>query len=188
MGFFSWNCRGCDHSVISHHAATHSLNGWMTQAVALTKNGPTLRGTYDGYGSVDGVRVDGDYGNPPCLWHLACWELAGSPGYDKPSKSARDQGFFFDNEHDVLDPRETQGLAPEVIADRVGRIVAKREGGQRGMEFADLDRKADKGLYREMYRLGVLVPAEGMTPEARKAKWGFDPVEMYALYGEGMFD
>lgn len=110
MGFFSWNCKGCNHPALSHMACTVELNDWMTQCVVLKENGTRIIGEYDGYGRVNGYDIYED--GEPCLWHLACWRMAGKPEYSQPSKSARDQGwFFYDGEHDMLDPEKTKDLS-----------------------------------------------------------------------------
>ena len=41
------------------------------------------------------------------VWHNAWWEIAGKPAFDKPSKSAEDLGYFFEQgAHDMLNPLE----------------------------------------------------------------------------------
>jgi len=103
MGFFSANCKGCGHPALCENA-TNSINRWMTDVVALTPNGSILIGPYDGYGRIGIWEETVDYGNS--VWHEACWEVAGKPGYDGPSDSAGDQGWFFDDpDHDMADPR-----------------------------------------------------------------------------------
>lgn len=85
MGMFSWNCKGCHHSI-------REGAEWMGEAVALTKKGSRIFGSYDGYGRIDGtdlVDLDGKVE----LWHEACWTLQGKPEFTGPSKSARDQGM-----------------------------------------------------------------------------------------------
>ena len=113
MGFFSWDCRGCGHPLLSGWA-TNRVNAWMQEAVVVESEGRVLEGTYDGYGRVDGEAIQ--YGpwvdhstalNLPGCWHRACWVKAGKPADYAPSKSAADQGYFFDEgEHDLEEPRE----------------------------------------------------------------------------------
>jgi len=114
MGFFSYNCKGCDHPMLSEHA-TNGINSWMNEVIVLDKaKGVIAKGGYDGYGRIPQVegddlyRVTYDEKTGDCLeacWHEACWEKAGKPGYDGSSKSAYDQGYFFDEgAHDVVDP------------------------------------------------------------------------------------
>ena len=110
MGFFSWNCRGCGHPMLSEYA-TNETNGWMRDVGAVEHDGNVVKGGYDGYGRVGEVELK--YGpwtdhstclNEPGCWHLACWELAGKPTDYKPSVMSKDQGFFFDDEHDIDEP------------------------------------------------------------------------------------
>lgn len=91
MGMFSWDCPVCHHSIRSNHS-TNKTSQWMAQAVAVLDNGSTLVGEYDGYGRVGSSELDA--GDTFALYHHACWTLAGKPEFTKPSKYARDQGFF----------------------------------------------------------------------------------------------
>lgn len=100
MGFFSWKCVECNHSILHPLVVTPELR-WMTHVVVYCESGEFIQGLYDGYGRVDtsqgtveleGIDVD------KCLRHRACWEAAGKPKYTKASPSAPDQGHFFDRE------------------------------------------------------------------------------------------
>ena len=68
MGFFSWNCLACGHSIRASHCALSGLSGlmmgerqkvkmrnlrswWMSDVVALMPEG-IVRGIYDGYGRI----------------------------------------------------------------------------------------------------------------------------------------
>lgn len=110
MGFFSWNCRGCEHPLLSRWA-TNGENGWMQQAVVVEAEGRVLEGTYDGYGRVGGQeinrqhsRTDTEYKEPGC-WHRACWVKAGKPTDYAPSKSSDCQGYFCGEcQHDMNEP------------------------------------------------------------------------------------
>ena len=116
MGFFSWNCRGCEHPLLSLWA-TNPTNAWMQRAVVVESPSPwsegrVLEGTYDGYGRLDGQEINHQYSGTgteykePGCWHRACWVKAGKPADYAPSKSADDQGYFFDEgEHDLEEPR-----------------------------------------------------------------------------------
>lgn len=113
MGFFSWDCRGCGHPMLSKWAANHT-NSWMRDAVAVEYDGDIVKGEYDGYGMVGNHKLK--YGpwvdhstclNEPGCWHRACWELAGRPTDYKPSLMSKDQGFFFDpGDHDMEKPKK----------------------------------------------------------------------------------
>ena len=103
MGFFSWNCNECKHPLLSIYAV-NSINSWMQEAVVIEANtGRFMRGTYDGYGRVDGREIDFD--QDPCCYHEACWLKADKPGYTQASEMAEDQGYFFDDEHNIDPPR-----------------------------------------------------------------------------------
>lgn len=101
MGFFSYNCNGCGHPLLSAYA-TDRENAWMQQAVALSANENRLVGEYDGYGRIGGNEIDDN----PCVWHRACWERAGRPNTFKESTRAACQGYFFeDGAHDMAEPK-----------------------------------------------------------------------------------
>jgi len=108
MGFFSWNCKACGHSILSNYAADDT-NRWMTQAVVLTSGGEVCRGEYDGYGNCGSWNHDD---GEPEMYHEACWKIAGSPmEYTEASKSSRDQGYFFDdNMHNLPEPQNAREL------------------------------------------------------------------------------
>lgn len=91
MGFTSWDCPGCSHSV-RHPGATNRTSRWMADAIALFPNGDRVSGTYDGYGRVGGTELE--YGTDFALYHKLCWEILGKPEYEKPSEPAHDQGHF----------------------------------------------------------------------------------------------
>lgn len=125
MGFFSYNCKECGHPLLSQGATDPGINDWMVEAVVLTGEGSRILGEYDGYGRVGDYEID--YGEDVACLHRACWEVAEKPEYEKygsPSDSASDQGFFFDCEHDLIDPRITEDrdrLLQEGIAARTKR-------------------------------------------------------------------
>jgi len=103
MGFFSYNCRGCGHPLLSGYA-TNENNGWMNEVVAISPKGIVHKGTYDGYGRIDSLEL-----GYPCkhdVWHEACYELMDRPPYKGPAEDARDQGYFFDQkDHNVRRPK-----------------------------------------------------------------------------------
>lgn len=119
MGFFSYNCEECGHAVLSPYS-TSQRNAWMAQAVAISENGTTIIGEYDGYGRIDGM----EYAIcDATVYHQACWEQAGKPHEFKgESPSAEDQGFFFNGpEHDLPDPRTVSLGAFEDAKDKAER-------------------------------------------------------------------
>lgn len=191
MGMFSWCCQRCGHPALSPNACDKPINGWMADVVVICKPGPFTTGgfhagEYDGYGRVGGADLQEDGAAGFSLYHRACWELADKPtAFTEQAKHAPDQGWFFDDgDHDMLDPRETRDMAPEAAAARLATLVAERDGRKRGRRFAEADVKADRGTYRETYRLTVLVPAESMTIPEREARWGCDPVADFKEYGD----
>lgn len=104
MGFFSSNCEGCGHPLLSSWVI-NKINSWMEQAVIITPDGKLHAGSYDGYGSVDGG-VTQPLAEPAMVWHKACWEVAGKPTeYEGESTHSEDQGYFYnDPDHDMPEP------------------------------------------------------------------------------------
>lgn len=108
MGFFSANCEGCEHPLLSTYV-TNEVNVWMNRGVAITRGGSILKGSYDGYGRLEehsnGAVLEGAV-NDTTVWHEACWLRAGAPQeYRGASAPADDQGFFFeDGAHDLEEP------------------------------------------------------------------------------------
>lgn len=107
MGFSSYECKACGHSVLSSSSVDPEINEWMKDVVILGENGTRLIAEFDGYSG----HYDEQVGYGGGVWlHQACWEVAGKPEYeafDGPSPSAEDQGYFFGKEHDLIDPRIT---------------------------------------------------------------------------------
>lgn len=108
MGFSSYECKHCNHSILSPASVDPEINSWMKDVVILGSGGSRLITEFDGYSGEYDEQV-GEYGGN--VWvHQACWEIAGKPeydAYDGPSEPAGDQGFFFGREHDMIDPRIT---------------------------------------------------------------------------------
>ena len=122
MGFFSWNCRGCDHPLLSRYA-TNRVNAWMEEVAVIAHTGTLLVGFYDGYGRVD-VTVHGNgkgttiptlgCRREPSVWHRRCWENAGSPKEYVPSASSDDQGYFFSpGAHDMKEAPKKKQPGPQ---------------------------------------------------------------------------
>jgi len=86
----------------------------MNESVAVLPD-LVAKGSYDGYGKIGmtdlyqlGFKKDGK--EPDC-YHKHCWEYAGKPTeYKGGSKNADDQGFFFDDEHDVTPKEATEDI------------------------------------------------------------------------------
>lgn len=105
MGFFSWQCPTCDHS-IRHRGACAPSSKWLSEAVAVYPNGDRISGEYDGYGRIGGRDVDGDV----AIYHRACYKLAGEPSFRTPSEAASDQGHFV-GEYDPKKPKSAEDCA-----------------------------------------------------------------------------
>lgn len=122
MGFFSKDCNGCEHPLLSHYA-TNKVNAWMERAVAVHQDGTVLTGDYNGYGRFEECHrlmldtphrvwqrdFDQDGENVidgATVWHLACWEKAKAPtAFNGESPDSWDQGYFFDpGAHDMHEP------------------------------------------------------------------------------------
>jgi hypothetical protein len=169
MGLFSWNCKCCGHPALSRHATDVGINDWMNAVVILEKNGDRISGEYDGYGRA-GHWDYNERNEEPCLYHLACWEIAGKPAYSGPSTYANDQGYFFDDgAHDMLDPRQEH---PADLRD----LAADRDGRRRGLAFKRLDEDADEGTYEALWE-NQKAQARAMPVPERMMRWGYDPLQ-----------
>ena len=94
MGFFSWNCRGCGHSIRNPYAI-NTESAWMGEVVYLESDGSVIKGDYDGYGRIEllggGIlELESHY---VCLYHRACYNIL-KPSKVENSNSAPDQGHF----------------------------------------------------------------------------------------------
>ncbi len=111
MGFSSWNCNACGHS-IRHFGAPAGVDKWMSEVVVLTPEGTRVEGVYDGYMRVSDAQKDEwvrlwDSTVAPdtnAYYHRACWLAAGRPAYAAPSTRADDQGHFVDPDDAQLPP------------------------------------------------------------------------------------
>lgn len=104
MGFFSWDCPCCQHSIREHGSVTDKSR-WLSKAVAVFESGNIATGTYDGYGRLleTGAHLEGGF----TLYHQACWKLLGKPDYSGESRGARDQGLGSGR----INPGEPKSLA-----------------------------------------------------------------------------
>jgi hypothetical protein len=130
MGFFSYNCRGCGHPLLSVYAINGN-NAWMNDAVALRPGGGgggviVAEGDYDGYGRIHGPlgELEMGYPNKHDVYHKACFELLGRPAYEGPAEDARDQGYFFDDkDHNVKMPLKLADIRKARI--KADKLAAK---------------------------------------------------------------
>lgn len=136
MGFFSWNCPCCGHS-IRHKGATVAQSAWLAQAVVVFANGDRVSGEYSGYGEVGHAEDLADAEGRFAMYHRACWLLAGKPEFEKPSGHARDQGHFFGE----YDPEEPKSLADCESLKEAARII--REEEKRAWEKARAEMRAE---------------------------------------------
>jgi hypothetical protein len=143
---FSTNCRACGHPLLSH-GATSLINRWMTQAVAVFKEGSILKGEYDGYERIGGYNNDVQL-EDASVYHRACYDVIGKPmDFAGRSQNSDDQGWFFnDGDHDLADPRENEearkqlALAGEL---KVADITKKRRAAAKlEREFYDKEHVA----------------------------------------------
>lgn len=130
MGYFSWDCKGCGHSI-------REGNGWMSKAVVQGQEGDTATGSYDGYGrlesgfgTVELTDRDGHF----ALWHKACWELKGRPAFSGVSRNAHDQGMPPANE---LPVPQTASDVDAMLKEAVAKRAAERK--RREKMFAELN-------------------------------------------------
>lgn len=135
MGYYSFNCQGCGHSLISDEAL-EELGGhademaWRVGAVAVTDKGDLHVGGYDGFGVVGNhkLTLDANCAATETVWHGTCWEISGEPTeYRGPSSRARDQGFFV----------ETVTVEPTTLNDLTELRGAASDREKAEQKFAD---------------------------------------------------
>ena len=109
MGFFSWKCKKCDHSI---KAPYNIPTGWeyMNEVVLLREGLDPVVGKYDGYGRIEGAEVSEPtalstyevnwQAGEPEMWHQKCWENEGKPAFSGESEYSSDQGYFYDDPTD----------------------------------------------------------------------------------------
>jgi hypothetical protein len=100
MGLFSFNCKVCGKSIKSVHTNAPS---WQQQAVIVIPTGRVMRGSYDGYGRVNGEDVPMTWVSDDTVaetwYHEDCFLREGSPKKRKSkqtpgSQAANDQGLI----------------------------------------------------------------------------------------------
>lgn len=171
MGMFSFNCKECDHPMLSRPATDKGINEWMSDVVLLTENGSRIIGEYDGYGGVGSSGDDDDYYEGGCFVHKACWEKHGKKdyeGYGGPSDHANDQGWFFnDGDHDMIDPRIPEDEAEELL--KAGQARRKKfrydEKAQKVHEWIhDPDYRVEEGeveAWEQRYQVRSFTDQDG---------------------------
>lgn len=95
MGFFSWNCKGCNKSIKAPYGLPKMI-AWQNDAVCQLENGTRVIGAYDGYGCLGGMESDDLFTAE--WWHHKCWKDADEPAFTSRSTNAQDQGYFYDGE------------------------------------------------------------------------------------------
>lgn len=178
MGVFSWTCPHCDHSILAH--ADPGINEWMREAVVLEPCGDRMSGIYDGYGRIgDDEITDAMYAGAVMV-HLACWEASGEPEFgfyaDKglSSDSALDQGYFFDTEHDLIDPRISDPGERERLLSEGRRAREAGRFDSKARDVAEILAAARdlEGENRWSARFGIWEPKGQMTDYAVTDKLG----------------
>lgn len=150
MGYSSYLCKHCNHSVLSSDATTPGINEWMASVVMLSPNGSRLiEPSYSGY--------EGDYErfsmNKSVWVHEACWELT-----DRPEYSAYGEGSKYDP-HQGGGGRHAFIINPRIKdEDERARLLA--EGLERDKQLgrkmkaralADWLEQLEVDYYRKMY-------------------------------------
>jgi hypothetical protein len=134
MGFFSVNCSACGHSLRDPNSV-NSVSRWMNEVVVQVKGEPRpVIGKYDGYGRVSGQSDAGfDYAEAIVgiserseAWHEACWKLVGKPRFQKPARSANDQGSGVQG-FDPAPPKSREDLAEMNALAEADRLKQKAE-------------------------------------------------------------
>lgn len=141
MGNYSWDCKACNRSIREHSSpVVAGPDGWMNKAVAVFSDSSVMRGDYDGYGHLynRGSGAETELGEARfALYHEACYEHAGKPDFDGPSRSARDQGLGGPGEIIPFPP--TKDLDADVIGSYESQILANVKGILGVIQSTDLD-------------------------------------------------
>jgi len=93
MGFSSYKCKSCGITVLTSYSDNYLR---MSNVVAIMQDGTVHRGTYDGYGRVDGIEIREVYEIRPQVYHACCYNE--SELYTGGSEDCEHQGFFIDEE------------------------------------------------------------------------------------------
>lgn len=190
MGFFSYECKSCGHSILSSYSADPEINEWMTEVVVLSDNGSRVIGEYGGYGDIGGGSSDGGMGGDAVWLHKACWEVAGKPEYDHFRKlttesrlSRRPDRKVFtvvthsaDDESAVLVSKDDEQVSVTKVAEGLyvtgervvfETIVGSKSAGDQGYFFGREHDLIDPRITDEDERARLL--AEGI--ELREKRW-----------------
>ena len=191
MGFFSYECKKCDHSILSSYSSDPEINGWMKDAVVLSPNGSRVIGEYGGYGDIGGMSAGEGHISGDAVWlHQACWEQAGKPEYDHFRRlgsntrlSRRSDRKVFtvvtfsaDAEQAVLVSKEDEQVTVNKVAEglyttedrEVFEVAAGSDSaGDQGYFFGKEHDVIDPRITDEAERARLL--AEGI--EKREARW-----------------
>lgn len=97
MGFFSWNCPECGHSIMSPYVE-YNGDDYLNRCTLVDKNGDVMAvGEYDGYGRITagGGEFEINWTLPVYIYHTKCWKNRKHPVEE--SMNAEGQGYFFDD-------------------------------------------------------------------------------------------
>jgi hypothetical protein len=125
MGFFSWNCSCCGRSIRRRGGA--GIDNWMSKATAVCADGSVAHGEYDGYGRLDSRlgEIELTEGGEFSLFHTACWEHAGKPGFKGQSASAKDQGYFCSEVLSIYPPGADTDTVREKHSEEIHTILTE---------------------------------------------------------------
>ena len=128
MGMFSWKCPHCDRGILESGSTDTGINEWMNKTVVLLENGSIIKGSYDGYGGVGGMKVSDFMYGKTVMAHDACWRVAGKPDleeYEEGSQHDPDQGWG--NESEFYNMKEPGAEIDEARWQAALRLKAERK-------------------------------------------------------------
>ena len=161
MGLFSWECNGCHKSLVGY-LSTNTINRWMSSVVALDKDTRFI-GAYDGYGRIETqddvhtITIETEEGTCDALeevYHFDCWVKAGKPPAQTlaGSKSADDQGHFFDEEDYNIPGPLTVAERLAAITEECERLVPSEVSELRTLSVTDREHPLYVSLPRSLRR------------------------------------
>jgi hypothetical protein len=96
MGFFSWRCAKSEKPVMADMGVQNTPWAFASKVIVLFENGDRIRGSYDGYGRVDGLELL-DYSES--RWRMVIEDFYNGESFDQLPKNKHDpgQGWFYDD-------------------------------------------------------------------------------------------